>query len=241
MNLMIHTIHRSVMKRVTLLLHKRDESSYEEEERGSSPSGSSSTWGPCKEFVQKHRFSGGSGLGVQLNITDLVYAGKSETPKGKRVGHGHEVVLQLTTGLLNKGRTLYIDNFYTSVGLAEELLENKMYDKRLKLMISSNPELAENVVTSTSKNKKGEIVIIPKSVLAYNKAKKGVDVSDQMSLYYTCIRRTLKWYKKLAIELLLGSCMKKQKKVSQGLYESIRNEKGPKEASTNVKIAKVDQ
>ncbi|KAG8239748.1 hypothetical protein J437_LFUL017389 [Ladona fulva] len=153
--------------------------------------------------------------------------------KGKRVGHGHEVVLQLTAGLLNEGRTLYIDNFYTSVGLAEELLENKTYvcgtlrsnrrgnpsenrnsvrvmkwqDKRPMLMISSNPELAENVVPSTSKNKKVEILMKPKSVLTYNKTKKGVDVSDQMSSYYKCIRRTLKWYKKLAIELFLGSCM----------------------------------
>ncbi|KAG8238020.1 hypothetical protein J437_LFUL014988 [Ladona fulva] len=80
----------------------------------------------------------------------------------------------------------------------------KWQDKRPVLMISSNPELAENVVPSTSKNKKGEIVMKPKSVLAYNKAKKGVDVSDQMSSYCTCIRRTLKWYKKLAIELLMG-------------------------------------
>ncbi|KAG8239274.1 hypothetical protein J437_LFUL016545 [Ladona fulva] len=49
-----------------------DESSSEEEERGSSPSGSSSTWGPCRESVRKHRFSGGSGLGVQLNVSDPV-------------------------------------------------------------------------------------------------------------------------------------------------------------------------
>ncbi|KAG8239100.1 hypothetical protein J437_LFUL011708 [Ladona fulva] len=66
----------------------------------------------------------------------------------------------------------------------------KWQDKHPVLMISSNPELAENVVLSTSKNKKVEIVMKPKSVLAYNKAKKGVDVSDQMSSYYTCIRRT---------------------------------------------------
>ncbi|KAG8238163.1 hypothetical protein J437_LFUL017999 [Ladona fulva] len=93
-----------------------------------------------------------------------VYAGKTETPKGKRVGHGHEVVLQLTVGLLNEGRTLYIDN--------------------LLLVCQKN--------FSDQTEEKWEIVMKPKSVLAYNKAKKGVDDSDQMSSYYTCIRRTLK-------------------------------------------------
>ncbi|KAG8235273.1 hypothetical protein J437_LFUL014273 [Ladona fulva] len=88
-----------------------DESSFEGEERGFSPSGSLSTWGPCKESVQKHQFSGGSGLGVQLNITDL------------------------------------------------------------KMLCLPHPKIRE------------EILMKPKSVLAYNKAKKGVDVSDQMSLY----------------------------------------------------------
>ncbi|XP_068235664.1 uncharacterized protein [Palaemon carinicauda] len=47
----------------------------------------------------------------------------------------------------------------------------------------------------------------PESVLAYNKAKKGVDMSDQMSSYATALRRTLKWYHKLAVELLTGTCI----------------------------------
>ncbi|KAJ8964757.1 hypothetical protein NQ314_004648 [Rhamnusium bicolor] len=58
-----------------------------------------------------------------------------------------------------------------------------------------------------SKNKKMEDILKPPAVMAYNKAKKGVDVSDQMSSYYTCLRKSIKWYKKLFFEVLLGTCV----------------------------------
>lgn len=39
----------------------------------------------------------------------------------------------------------------------------------------------------------------------YNKAKKGVDFSDQMSSYHSVLCRSLKWYRKLAFEILFGT------------------------------------
>lgn len=48
-------------------------------------------------------------------------------------------------------------------------------------------------------------VIKPKCIIDYNKAKKGIDLSDQMSSYYTALRKGLKWYRKTAFELLLGT------------------------------------
>ncbi|KAJ2941446.1 hypothetical protein O0L34_g3663 [Tuta absoluta] len=47
----------------------------------------------------------------------------------------------------------------------------------------------------------------PDSVLDYNNAKKGVDVSDQMASYYTSLRKTLKWYRKLIIEIICGTML----------------------------------
>ena len=45
----------------------------------------------------------------------------------------------------------------------------------------------------------------PKSVINYNIAKKGVDMSDQMSSYYFSLRKTKRWYKKVAIKLITGT------------------------------------
>ncbi|XP_062531825.1 piggyBac transposable element-derived protein 4-like [Bombyx mori] len=55
----------------------------------------------------------------------IVYTGKDEEKSG--AGHGYDVVMKLTKNLLEEGRTLIADNFYTSVPLAEELLKKKTF------------------------------------------------------------------------------------------------------------------
>lgn len=47
----------------------------------------------------------------------------------------------------------------------------------------------------------------PKIVVEYNLKKSSVDLSDQMIAYSSPLRKTLKWYRKLAIEILLNTCM----------------------------------
>lgn len=42
----------------------------------------------------------------------------------------------------------------------------------------------------------------PKPIFYYNKFIGGVDHQDQLSAYYPCNRKTLRWYKKLGIHLL---------------------------------------
>ena len=44
----------------------------------------------------------------------------------------------------------------------------------------------------------------PLAVLAYNSGKGSIDLSDQMTFYVTTLRKGVKWYRKLAIKLLLG-------------------------------------
>ncbi|XP_046666740.1 uncharacterized protein LOC124358490 [Homalodisca vitripennis] len=81
-------------------------------------------------------------------------------------------------------------------------------DKRRVLMVSTRPEDVDNLIPTGRRNQRGEEVRKPSAVLAYNAAKKGVDYSDQMSAYYTSLRKSTKWYKKVAIELLLlGTCV----------------------------------
>ncbi|XP_055904891.1 uncharacterized protein LOC129940537 [Eupeodes corollae] len=44
----------------------------------------------------------------------------------------------------------------------------------------------------------------PLAIIEYNQGKSGIDLSDQMASYATTLRRGLKWYRKVAIEFLLG-------------------------------------
>ncbi|KAF2353273.1 PiggyBac transposable element-derived protein [Trinorchestia longiramus] len=138
-----------------------------------------------------------------------------------------------------------LDNYYTSVGLAEYLLGKKTYvcgtirknrkhlskevvvaklkkkemkcqenysgiklynwrDKRNVFMISTVPEHDGSLVPSGKTNRNGEELKKPQCVLDYNNAKKGVDVSDQMTSYHTALRRSLKWHRKVAIEIMTG-------------------------------------
>lgn len=81
----------------------------------------------------------------------------------------------------------------------------KWVDKRPVLMISSDPHHNATLVSTNKVNRQGEEICKPQCVIDYNKAKKGVDYSDQMSSYHTVIRKSLKWYRKVLFELLLGT------------------------------------
>ena len=47
----------------------------------------------------------------------------------------------------------------------------------------------------------------PQVVLDYNKGRQGIDLSDQLSAYCTCLRRSIKWYRKVAFELVFGTAL----------------------------------
>ena len=176
----------------------------------------------------------------------IIYKGKGDTFLG--ASHGDSIVQALMEGLLNEGRILYVDNFYTSTTLAKHLLEKRTYlcgtlrknrkylpkevttqklkrnqvigkentdgikvikwmDKREVLVLSTDPEHDSELTKTGKKNRQGEEVEKPSCILDYNSAKKGVDFSDQMAAYYSPLRKTKKWYKKAAFELLLGTAV----------------------------------
>ena len=80
-------------------------------------------------------------------------------------------------------------------------------DKRNVMTLSTVPERSGELVASGRKNRNGTEIMKPQSVLDYNKAKMGVDKSDQMTSYNTALRQSTKWYRKLAIELLTGTAV----------------------------------
>ncbi|KAJ8932017.1 hypothetical protein NQ314_015025 [Rhamnusium bicolor] len=77
----------------------------------------------------------------------------------------------------------------------------KWCDKRDVLMLST---CQGNGMTQAATRRDPEKTK-PNIILEYNKGKQGIDISDQMSSYYSCLRKSLIWYKKVAIELIAGS------------------------------------
>lgn len=67
---------------------------------------------------------------------------------------------------------------------------------------NSNDEGDANLLQSNSTD--GRIKKKPRVIHYYNKGKCGIDLSDQMSSYATSLRKGIKWYRKLATEMLLG-------------------------------------
>lgn len=209
-----------------------------------------------------------------------VYTGMSQTGEREK-NLAQNVCLKLMEGLLNKGRTLYVDNFYTTHSLATELLTNKTHvvgtvrrhrkvfpkdvmnaklkkgqmvskqdsngivilkwkDKRDVYLMSTKHEPSFAAVEETTmddpndtavedleepgpstRGKKKKKIQKPIGIIAYNKGKAGIDLSDQLSSYATTLRKGVKWYRKLAMELLLGMCIVNAKVV----YESINKKK----------------
>lgn len=73
-----------------------------------------------------------------------LYAGAGDQLVGGR-NHVKKVVILLMEKYVNKGHSLYIDNFYTSVGLAEELLTKNTYvTGTLRAKRAGNPNLVHN-------------------------------------------------------------------------------------------------
>lgn len=174
-----------------------------------------------------------------------IYSGKT-AEVNKNIGHAHRVTIEITEGLLDEGRLLYGDNFYTSLPLVQELLERKTFycgtlrgnrkglpvdfikkkqkkgdvesvqnnegikvikwtDKRQVLMMTSYTEHKGKMTELNKRNRFRNIVKKPDCVISYNNAKKGVDLSDQLASYYSSLRKTIKWYRKVVMELIFGT------------------------------------
>ena len=168
----------------------------------------------------------------------IVYCGRSDVIAG--LGHAEAVVMKLMEKRLDLGHELYIDNFYTSVPLAKELLRRKTlvcgtlrrnrkflpqavvgaklkkgeitrrrherivvtkwHDNRDVLMLSTFH--TGQLMDSPKVNRRGERIRKPDCVLSYNQNMCGIDRADQLLSYYTPLRKTIRWYKKVVLHFL---------------------------------------
>ncbi|XP_047741769.1 piggyBac transposable element-derived protein 4 isoform X2 [Hyalella azteca] len=72
------------------------------------------------------------------------------------------------------------------------------------LTLTTVPEHTDVLRATGKKTRTGSDVMKPDSVLDYNTRKKAVDLSDQFISFYSPLRKTRKWYRKLCLELLCG-------------------------------------
>lgn len=61
--------------------------------------------------------------------------------------------------------------------------------------------------STTEISKRGQTTKKPDMVIKYNQGKSFIDRSDQMTSYSTPLRRSLKWYRKVAFDILLGTSL----------------------------------
>ncbi|CAH1957165.1 unnamed protein product [Acanthoscelides obtectus] len=154
------------------------------------------------------------------------------------------IVMNICEPLLNCGRCIYVDNYYTSMELGHKLLEKKTHlvgtlrknrknnpkdviHKKLKKGESYSQESNTGVVITKWHDKRevltlstkhtGQMVTVrsrrnaevekPDVVADYNTCKAFIDLSDQIKSYSSALRKGIKWYRKIAVELILGSAM----------------------------------
>lgn len=198
--------------------------------------------------------------------TSSPYTGKGDAHRDRgrpteTSSHSTQIVLDLAEPFLGEGRTVIVDNFYSSPRLGAELLSKqthivgtlrkrrknvprevegaklkrgKMFglqdpktgivvmkwkDKRDVMMLSSKHGLSQSSVGQNKRTK--EEIMKPDSIIEYNSAKQGIDLSDQMTSYYDPLRKTVRWYHKLAFSFLLGIAVSN----ARLLYNAIRTKK----------------
>ena len=78
-------------------------------------------------------------------------------------------------------------------------------DKRNVVTLLTVPEHDDALVDTGQVSIANEPIKKPQSVLDYTKCKRGVDLSDQMSCYYSPLKKTRKWYKKVAFKVIAGT------------------------------------
>lgn len=149
-----------------------------------------------------------------------------------------KIVMEMSEEYLDFARTIYTDNWYTSINLAHKLLSrstnlvgtlrsNRKHNpqdvikKKLKkgetvaqvsntgIMVLKWKDKRDVLMLSTKhndnlmhvENKFGKIISKPEVVLDYNNWKGLVDLCDLRSSYHSPLRRSLKWYRKVAFEI----------------------------------------
>ncbi|XP_043505740.1 piggyBac transposable element-derived protein 3-like [Polistes fuscatus] len=89
----------------------------------------------------------------------------------------------------------------------------------VRMLSTKHPPIMTSTTDSTHRGRPPKQK--PLAVIAYNNGKNGIDRSDQMVSYATTIRKSIKWYQKLALHLLLGTSVVN----AHIVYQRVKNKK----------------
>lgn len=142
---------------------------------------------------------------------------------------------------LDEGRYLFVDNWYTSIDLAEKLLDrNTHVVGTLRANRKRNPKKVTNEKLvrgsiAAKRNRRGIVVLKwkdrryelmlstkhdntmksfirrritfekPHIVADFNNGRSNIDLTHQMGSYHTCLRRSIKCYRKLIFDLICNT------------------------------------
>lgn len=99
---------------------------------------------------------------------------------------------------LSKGETIALEN-------NDGILVLKWKDKRVIFALSAIHSIG--FVTVQSRRNPNKKAMKPTLIAEYNKHKCSIDLSDQMASYANPARRNIRWFQKLAVELLLSTAV----------------------------------
>ncbi|KAL4143907.1 hypothetical protein QTP88_006161 [Uroleucon formosanum] len=80
---------------------------------------------------------------------------------------------------------------------------SKFKDKRDIYLLSTRHLLGTSITGKKTRNH--EDIIKPDVILFYNAGKAGIDLSDQLASYCTPMRKSIRWYHKVATEIILNT------------------------------------
>lgn len=85
----------------------------------------------------------------------------------------------------------------------EGIVVAKWWDKRNVTMLSTRHNI--DMIDTGKMNKNKENIIKPKIIIDYKYGKSGIDLSNRLSNSNMSVRKSIRWYHKVATEILLGT------------------------------------
>ncbi|XP_057310036.1 piggyBac transposable element-derived protein 4-like [Hydractinia symbiolongicarpus] len=86
-----------------------------------------------------------------------------------------------------------------SISRSREVVTVAKWKDKRDVLVISNMHALEMLEVS---NRRGEKKLKPNIIRDYNQNMSGIDQADQMVSYYDCLRKTTRWYKKVALHMI---------------------------------------